>query len=277
MRHLYQEPTFHYEQAFSAARLNWPGRSVRLALRVVGRFTSHGRYRNRQRVETPCPHLVQAGRMVVGWEGRSWTVGPGDCLVFFPGREITVEERPGPALVHTWFRCDGPDAAAVFAQCGLTPEQPLRQGDWHARLAPLLDEAFHAIADNHAHPLLSEMHAWRLIGALAVEAPPVPADLDLAEQVRRHLDQHVDRAVSLAGLAVACRVSRSTLCRQFRRAYGRSPQEYLIDRRLDRARRLLAERGSTVAAVARSCGLSDAQHLRRLFRSRFGTTPRRLG
>ena len=46
-----------------------------------------------------------------------------------------------------------------------------------------------------------------------------------------------------------------------------------MGRRLDRARRLLAETGLLTKEIAALCGFSDQAHLTRLFARRFGTTP----
>jgi AraC family transcriptional regulator len=44
-------------------------------------------------------------------------------------------------------------------------------------------------------------------------------------------------------------------------------------RRLDRARRLLAETAMPAKEVAAACGFADQAHLTRLFARRFGVTP----
>ncbi|MFJ5369721.1 helix-turn-helix transcriptional regulator, partial [Bosea sp. CER48] len=53
-----------------------------------------------------------------------------------------------------------------------------------------------------------------------------------------------------------------------------SPYNYLVMRRLDRARRMLAQSASLVD-VAFACGFSDQSHLTRQFRRAYGVTPGR--
>lgn len=74
----------------------------------------------------------------------------------------------------------------------------------------------------------------------------------------------------LAALAGAD--DRYGLSRAFKAAYGAPPHRYLVQLRLNAARRLLA-RGEAPAAVAAETGFADQSHMGRWFRRAFGQTP----
>jgi AraC-like DNA-binding protein len=59
-----------------------------------------------------------------------------------------------------------------------------------------------------------------------------------------------------------------------RRRTGRTVVEWITERRMVQARRLLTETDLPVADVARRVGLSDAGYFARVFRNSNGTTPR---
>ncbi|WP_119422926.1 AraC family transcriptional regulator [Desertibaculum subflavum] len=67
---------------------------------------------------------------------------------------------------------------------------------------------------------------------------------------------------------------RYTLARQFRACFGTSPYRYLMLRRLDRARRLIAH-GLPLAEAAVAAGFADQSHLTRRFKQAYGLTPAR--
>ncbi|MFD2265200.1 AraC family transcriptional regulator [Lacibacterium aquatile] len=67
-------------------------------------------------------------------------------------------------------------------------------------------------------------------------------------------------------------VSRFQLARAFRAEYGTSPHQFLVQIRLQEARRLLAK-GKTPADVASLTGFADQSHLGRWFRRAYGLTP----
>ncbi len=87
------------------------------------------------------------------------------------------------------------------------------------------------------------------------------------------LDAHLQDGLDLKALAGAVNLTPSTFTRHFRRSFGVAPHAFVMERRLDRARRLLGETATATAEVAAVCGFSDQAHLTRLFARRFGTTP----
>ncbi|MBW3080045.1 AraC family transcriptional regulator [Bifidobacterium saguinibicoloris] len=79
--------------------------------------------------------------------------------------------------------------------------------------------------------------------------------------------------LGLEDIARAGAVSRSRCCALFRRYVGRTPNEYLTERRLEEAKRLLAGTDGAVAEVARACGFSSSSYFISVFRKRLGMTP----
>lgn len=92
--------------------------------------------------------------------------------------------------------------------------------------------------------------------------------------VVEHLRANLDRPVSLDELASLVSCSTFHLIRIFREQLGVSPHAFLVQLRLERARRLM-ERGVPIAEAALSAGLSDQSHLTRKFKARYGVTPGR--
>lgn len=65
---------------------------------------------------------------------------------------------------------------------------------------------------------------------------------------------------------------RSHLVRVFTHTYGIAPHQYVIGRRVDRARRLLLS-GHSPAEAAAQAGFHDQSHLTLTRRGTLGTTP----
>lgn len=99
-------------------------------------------------------------------------------------------------------------------------------------------------------------------------------DLAALDRARQHLDSHTESVVESGALEAVTGLDRFALARQFRAAYGTSPYNYLVMRRLQRARRLLLQ-GTPLAEAAFACGFADQSHLTRQFRRAYGVTPGR--
>ncbi|MBN9157832.1 helix-turn-helix domain-containing protein [Microbacterium sp.] len=85
--------------------------------------------------------------------------------------------------------------------------------------------------------------------------------------------ERLDTPAPLDAWAGAVHLSRRTFTRRFRDRTGSSPGDWLLQRRLDEARRLLEASDLPVEAVAHRTGFGSAVTLRHHFRARFGTTP----
>lgn len=93
---------------------------------------------------------------------------------------------------------------------------------------------------------------------------------------QRFIDANLDACVlDAASIATALGCSRATLYRAFAQQES-TVADYVRERRLHQLARLLqrASGQHTIAQLAQRCGLHDAPNLSRMFRRRFGVTPR---
>ncbi|GGN25878.1 AraC family transcriptional regulator [Streptomyces fuscichromogenes] len=103
------------------------------------------------------------------------------------------------------------------------------------------------------------------------ERAPDPA---LAQNLRELLDERVTDGLALAEAARLLHAHPAHLVRAFSGAYGIAPHQYLMSRRVGRARRLLLD-GVPPAGAATATGFHDQAHLTRHFRKLVGVTPGR--
>lgn len=82
------------------------------------------------------------------------------------------------------------------------------------------------------------------------------------------------REATPARLAHEIRLSASYFGRAFRVTYGTTPRQWLIDRRVERARDLLQATNKPIGEVAAELGYTGAPQLARIFRRHTGLSPR---
>lgn len=86
------------------------------------------------------------------------------------------------------------------------------------------------------------------------------------------IDDEPDARLSLDDLAQLCAMSRFQVLRGFALATGLTPHAYMIQRRLQMAKRMIA-RGDDLAKAAASSGFADQSHMTRLFVRTYGMSP----
>jgi AraC family transcriptional regulator len=88
-----------------------------------------------------------------------------------------------------------------------------------------------------------------------------------------YMTANIDHAMNLSDIAKATNRSPSHIARMFRTELGIPPHRYLIQLRVDKARRLLEKTSMSIAEIAYECGFAHQEHLTRLFGRHCGTTP----
>lgn len=133
------------------------------------------------------------------------------------------------------------------------------------------------------HRQLTGQATAALVCALLTTAAEAPGqddamDASLASRLALYLEMHLaDRDLTVERIAAAHAISVRHLYNVWARAgHGSTPAQWILDRRLRRARDLLTEETSrrrSIAAVARLCGFADSSHFSRRFRQTFGVSP----
>lgn len=91
-------------------------------------------------------------------------------------------------------------------------------------------------------------------------------------RARSFMDEAYAERVTNQALTELAGMSQFHMIRAFRRATGLTPHEYLVNVRVEHARRMLAA-GAPIARTARQTGFFDQSHLTRHFKRITGVTP----
>jgi len=96
--------------------------------------------------------------------------------------------------------------------------------------------------------------------------------LNAIDFIEENLD---DRSLTIEQIAKSINLSPFYFTRSFKKEFGISPYQFIINKRLERAKKLL--RGDfPIAEIAYMCGFSDQSHLTRVFKKYFGFTPGKI-
>ena len=104
-------------------------------------------------------------------------------------------------------------------------------------------------------------------------APRPKERLVAMEVTRTVMERYGDSGLTLESIAAALYISKSYLCRIFRRVTGESFGDYLRRVRLEQACRLLRETELTAEQIVYACGMRDVPTFYRQFKSHVGMTP----
>lgn len=229
-------------------------------------------------------HSTEVTRRIDGERGERTLIGPGRfCLT--PGDASAYWQHSGnPEILQLYLRKSVYEHAAEELYGGdrvsLVPR--------FAVVDPLLEQLALAIltalrdgrSDDRIYvesiAQVIAVHLARAHSSRSRPRAPAPADGLSRARIRRLLDyieQHLGDDLSLETLAAEVELSPLYLVRAFRSTVGKSPHQYVIGRRVEHARRLLAGTDLPIAEVALAAGFSSQSHLSNWFRRLVGVSP----
>jgi AraC family transcriptional regulator len=92
-------------------------------------------------------------------------------------------------------------------------------------------------------------------------------------RVAQYVQDNLHRDLRLAELSGLVHMSPYHFARLFKRSTGVSPHRFLVQRRIEQARALLAAQTLPIAEIARSVGFRTPSHFATIFRRISGITP----
>lgn len=93
------------------------------------------------------------------------------------------------------------------------------------------------------------------------------------EQAMAAIEERLDEEISMRDLAATLGMEPESFARLFRESTGRSPSQYLAERRVAHARRWLEQTRVAIDMVAVRCGFKSRADLARRFAQFVGVSP----
>ena len=110
-------------------------------------------------------------------------------------------------------------------------------------------------------------------GATPAPAAQTPDRARAIFKALRYVDAHLDSVLSLSVVARAAGMSKFHFCRRFKACTGLHFREYLLRRRIARAKELLKTTGQTITDIFPEVGFKDMSHFGRVFKKLEGQPP----
>ncbi|MCZ8513499.1 AraC family transcriptional regulator [Paenibacillus filicis] len=240
--------------------------------------------------------LVGSGALYMTEEEREYEILPGTMLLLEPDKRH-VGHRPcaEPTLIY-WVHFSHAPACGRMTEKEVAWSVRVREGtdsDWSAEEQYLYLPKRGAVDLQALRPLLEEMlkrrggltmeHAvdqqllfGRLLSALQAglrDSRQGSRSYQVAERVKRYLDEHYREPYSAERIADALHFNADYAARCLRKLTGMSPLQYHHHVRLEEAKRLLLGTSLPLTEVAEQVGFTDVNYFIRIFRQTAGVTP----
>lgn len=197
-----------------------------------------------------------------------------NTLFIFPP-ELGIEYADIQNATHSWLRVSGREVPLLIKNANLPVNTPIcfpqsasESDNW---LTSLKDELTRP--DRNESILKDIFKIWLKYIARYADTPPRIPDQYLI--IKNILDTQYTKKHSLENLSSKLNVSKEHFCLEFKKYFFISPIEYLIRLRLCYATELLEDATLNISEIAHLCGYEDIYYFSRLFKKRYGKSPKK--
>lgn len=210
------------------------------------------------------------------YRGKTYHLGEGDGF-FIDGRLPHHYHCAGDTWVHSALVVQGPELAQLYAQFAAN-ERPIFTQPINGNLQNNLEKILqlYSVAqpyrDWQISVLLNDMLTHLLVSSVEDSGRNIAMPKNLQFLIH-YIENNYNKPLTLEHLSTFSGISRSHLSREFKKYTGYAPSEYIIQLRLDAARKLLGSTNMTAAAIALETGFHNMNNFINLFKKDTGMTP----
>ncbi|MDP9076571.1 MAG: AraC family transcriptional regulator [Bacteroidota bacterium] len=235
--------------------------------------------------------LLEGGKTVY-YAGKVVSIAPGQFLLLAAGNCLMSEKimAPGGNYRSILISFDNRMLADFF----IRHQDLLRTAAVEIQEEPILcleQDGFvqnfiisleHMLAGNQAiSPNMQQLKLYELLLYLGETYPGTLQKLRVMSEeaaddivIRQAVNANIDHPVSVEELAFLCNASLSTFKRRFARLYGTSPSKWLLEKRMEKAARLLKQGGQKASEIYYELGYENLSSFIQSFKQVHGITPK---
>jgi len=211
-------------------------------------------------------HYVISGRGVYYTPGKKYEVMAGQIFVVLPNELVAYEADQIDPWKYCWVNFESMlDLSDVFSEYVIT--------------MPECAHVFNAFKDRTN---VTQDREWYICGKifelLSLLDKRRKSGKDQTHRyvkiARNYIDTHYDdRELRVQSIAEKLSLDRAYFSKIFSKHVGRSPQQYIVELRLDRAADMMVNQGLSPGEAAQLVGYGDIFNFSRMFKRHFGISP----
>ncbi len=210
---------------------------------------------------------------------KAYVLHTGDAFLIEPNKIVHYTADAKTPWTYMWIEFDGLKAKEYLTSAGLTYQSPI-----YAPESPMAAiNVFSYLEYIVKHPDLPapEIMGYTYLFFNALICSSANRILYSGNHIREYyiqsavsyIEEHYMQDITVENIAECLNLERSYFSKLFKKMTQKSPQEFLIQYRINKSCELLRTTNMTIAQVSESIGYSNQFHFSRAFKKLMGTSP----
>ena len=226
-------------------------------------------------------HMVLDGKGELRKNNTVYPVEKGQAFLIFPGETTVYQADRKNPWHYMWIGFHGYQAGEMIERTGFSPDIPVLSSKNMESIRGVMEEILNVRDLTYVNDLKRMSGLYALMALLTENGEGIhriihkgtDSEAEYVQEAIRLLTSCYQNKIKVADVAKQIGISRSYLTSIFKKEMKVSPQEFLMNFRMEKAGSLLTETKSPINVIAMEVGYSDSLSFSKAFRSRYGMSP----
>lgn len=222
-------------------------------------------------------HFVISGKGKLVKNGKKYLIGAGEAFLIWPNEETYYQADKEDPWKYMWIGFHGFQAEEYMLNAGFTKDNPVLTLASMETVESIMDEMLKKAELTYVNGLQRMSALYALLAELC-KGEKQHNEINATEYnyVKMAIDimtSSYKKNIKVSELADTIGINRSYFTTLFKREMKMSPQEFLIQFRMEKAVALLCTTKSSISVIAEEIGYRDGLTFSKAFKREYGVSP----
>lgn len=201
-------------------------------------------------------------------------------FMIFPNQITTYIADQELPWEYVWVEFDGLRVKSILEAAGFTMDNPIYRASSKSLREDMMHEMLYLTQNRDSSPFHLIGHLYLFLDYLARSATGLCIsnggrlqDFYIQEALV-YIEHNFQNDISIEDIAAVCGLNRSYFGKIFKKALGKTPQEFLLNYRMLKAAELLKLTSMPIGDISNAVGYANQLHFSRAFKKIYGISPR---
>lgn len=211
---------------------------------------------------------------------QTYQIKSGQGFMLFPGQISTYVADKNLPWEYAWLEFDGLKVREMIEIAGITKDSPIYHANSKDLRQNMMEEMLYIVKNADKSPLHLIGHLYLFLDYMTRSAETMRLkqggrlrDFYIKEALS-FIEQNFQNDISVEDIAAFCGLNRSYFGKIFHDTIGKSPQEFLMSYRMQKATELLKLTQLSIGDIGNAVGYPNQLHFSRAFKNVYGVSPR---
>lgn len=211
---------------------------------------------------------------------QTYQIKSGQGFMLFPGQISTYVADKNLPWEYAWLEFGGLKVREMIEIAGITKDSPIYHANSKDLRQNMMEEMLYIVKNADKSPLHLIGHLYLFLDYMTRSAATMRLkhggrlrDFYIKEALS-FIEQNFQNDISVEDIAAFCGLNRSYFGKIFHDTIGKSPQEFLMSYRMQKATELLKLTQLSIGDIGNAVGYPNQLHFSRAFKNVYGVSPR---